>query len=249
MFLRRISEHLKTQNWTAIGIELVIVIVGVFLGAQASNWNEQRQERDGERVYLSRLADHMTGDVAEMRGKNAYVSAVLAASRRTDRFISEGRPCSGDCWTVLADFFIASQWQDLAPRGGVFEGLQASVYPYDLELKRDLVQHYSLIHEGARLIPPSAYRERVRMLIPLTVQEGLWVCNLGFGTTQAVAADCPAVITDAQAGAIVERLRRDELLRGQLTYSASMLVTAVKATGGWMKESDPLVARVRRAAG
>lgn len=248
MFLRRITEHLKTQNWTAVGIELLIVIIGVFIGAQASNWNEERKVREGERAYLERLAGQMHVDMTEMRGKNAYIRDVGAATLRTDRFIRAGRPCEGDCWTVLVDFFVASQWQDLAPQAGVFEGLRASPYPYDLELKQTLIRHYNMIHEGARLIGPSAYRERVRTLIPLTVQQGLWACNRGFGTIQSVESACPATISDAEAGAIVERLRRDEQLHGELTYAGSMLTTGIRATDGWMAESRRLIARVRAEA-
>ena len=42
MILRRFSESLKEQNWTAILIEFVLLVVGVFLGIQVSNWNEAR---------------------------------------------------------------------------------------------------------------------------------------------------------------------------------------------------------------
>ena len=44
MILRRIAEHLKAQNWTAVGLDLAIVIVGVFIGTQVSNWNLSRIE-------------------------------------------------------------------------------------------------------------------------------------------------------------------------------------------------------------
>jgi uncharacterized membrane protein YdfJ with MMPL/SSD domain len=33
---RRIMEHIRKLGWPAIGIELVIVIVGVFIGMQVS---------------------------------------------------------------------------------------------------------------------------------------------------------------------------------------------------------------------
>ena len=39
---RRIMEHARKLGWPAIGIELVIVIVGVFIGLQVSNWNVER---------------------------------------------------------------------------------------------------------------------------------------------------------------------------------------------------------------
>ena len=42
MLLRRVIAHVRRQEWTAIGIDLVIVVVGVFIGIQVSNWNEDR---------------------------------------------------------------------------------------------------------------------------------------------------------------------------------------------------------------
>lgn len=57
MLLRRVIEHVKTQNWTAVVLDFVIVVVGVFIGIQVSNWNASRGERALERVYLQRLHD------------------------------------------------------------------------------------------------------------------------------------------------------------------------------------------------
>jgi hypothetical protein len=42
MILRRITEHVKTQNWFAVGLDFVIVVVGVFIGIQVANWNAMR---------------------------------------------------------------------------------------------------------------------------------------------------------------------------------------------------------------
>ena len=42
MLLRRITEHVRAQNWFAVGIDFVIVVVGVFIGIQVSNWNDKR---------------------------------------------------------------------------------------------------------------------------------------------------------------------------------------------------------------
>lgn len=55
VFLNKIAVQLREQNWFALAAELVIVVVGVFLGLQAANWNEERQERKDEEVILTRL--------------------------------------------------------------------------------------------------------------------------------------------------------------------------------------------------
>lgn len=48
MLLRRITEHVKAQNWTAVVLDFVIVVVGVFIGLQVNNWNEARLDERRE---------------------------------------------------------------------------------------------------------------------------------------------------------------------------------------------------------
>jgi hypothetical protein len=45
MILRRVTEHVKAQNWFA-------VVAGVFIGLQVANWNAARQARADERVFM-----------------------------------------------------------------------------------------------------------------------------------------------------------------------------------------------------
>ena len=40
MLLRRITQHIKNQNWFAVFIDFVIVVAEVFIGIQIVNWNE-----------------------------------------------------------------------------------------------------------------------------------------------------------------------------------------------------------------
>ncbi len=55
MILRRVIEHVREQNWTAIAIDFVIVVLGVFVGIQAQEWNNLRAQRRLEHVYLERV--------------------------------------------------------------------------------------------------------------------------------------------------------------------------------------------------
>ena len=45
MLLRRITKHVKDQNWFAVGLDFLIVVIGVFIGLQVNTWNEARQDR------------------------------------------------------------------------------------------------------------------------------------------------------------------------------------------------------------
>jgi hypothetical protein len=55
MIFRRLAQHLKEQNWTAISIEFVLLVIGVFLGIQVANWNAERENRHREADFIARL--------------------------------------------------------------------------------------------------------------------------------------------------------------------------------------------------
>jgi len=64
MILRRVIQHVKKQEWTAIWIDLVIVVVGVFIGIQVANWNEDRASRNAEARHLEEIAEDLRADIA-----------------------------------------------------------------------------------------------------------------------------------------------------------------------------------------
>jgi hypothetical protein len=250
MFLRHIAAALRTQNWTAITIELLIVILGVFIGNEVSNWYADRRERSGEREYLRRLDGDLEAENRTLANKVTYHRSVLAAALRTDDFIHAGRPCApGRCWPVLADFFAASQWQDLQSSRGVMESLQRTPYPYDRRLKQELFDYYRSLAGLAGISGPSDYRRRLRMLIPARAQRGLWACNIGIGEHQQLNLACPPTLSDAEARAIVERLRADPDLALALNFQTSTLMVTVDALGAQVKGAEALRQRVRKRAG
>ena len=66
MILRRIVERLKSRQWGTVALELALVVLGVFVGIQVSNWNDARKERALGAVYLDRIAEDVRGDIVEM---------------------------------------------------------------------------------------------------------------------------------------------------------------------------------------
>lgn len=55
MILTRLANAIRHQNWSQIITEILIVVIGIFLGLQVTEWNEGRVERLEERDYLERL--------------------------------------------------------------------------------------------------------------------------------------------------------------------------------------------------
>jgi hypothetical protein len=69
MILRRVVDHLKLQHWTAIGIELVIVILGVFVGMQVSNWNDERHLAQKRVTAIARMHAESERNVAYLANR------------------------------------------------------------------------------------------------------------------------------------------------------------------------------------
>ena len=76
MILRRVVEHVKTQNWFAVALDFVIVVMGVFVGIEVANWNQARQDRQEERRYYGQLLADLRGDL----------ETFSLAERRADEF-------------------------------------------------------------------------------------------------------------------------------------------------------------------
>ena len=68
MLLRRITKHVKDQNWFAVGIDFVIVVIGVFIGIQVANWNASRTDRAMEAAFLERMAVDVESARAQLAG-------------------------------------------------------------------------------------------------------------------------------------------------------------------------------------
>ncbi len=89
MILRRIVGHLRRQEWTAIFIDLVIVVSGVFIGIQVANWNDARRAQIAEAALLDRLdaefrsiEPSLAHWVQQMQATTASTAATVEALRR-----------------------------------------------------------------------------------------------------------------------------------------------------------------------
>ena len=90
MILRRVIEHFKKQEWTAIALDFLIVVAGVFVGMQVTNWNEARHDASRQRVYAERLKNDYEGIrarvsehlkiFAEAVDGGTYILSVIEAS-------------------------------------------------------------------------------------------------------------------------------------------------------------------------
>jgi hypothetical protein len=116
MILRRITEHVKAQNWFAVGLDFVIVVFGVFMGLQVSNWNEARAMREDEGRFLRQLHNDivLTEEISSrllerrfQRAKDAAGSVDVLFGRSEQRTLTDEQ-CSAIYSSSLFSLPVAS---------------------------------------------------------------------------------------------------------------------------------------------
>jgi hypothetical protein len=62
----RIAQSIRRHDWFTAVVEVMIVVLGVFIGLQVNNWNQSRGERAREAVHLANLAEDVRNDIADI---------------------------------------------------------------------------------------------------------------------------------------------------------------------------------------
>jgi hypothetical protein len=78
VLLKRLSTDVKNQNWLSVFLDLLVVAVGIFIGLQASNWNDNRLERVEERQYLIRLYDDILTSISLLEQDIGFLEEQLS---------------------------------------------------------------------------------------------------------------------------------------------------------------------------
>ena len=176
MILRRLSQSLRDQNWAAIAIEFVLLVLGVFLGIQVANWNVERDTRQKSAIFTERLKADLRGEDWTYQFLIAYNREVLANANRAVEAL-DGKAAISD-EALLVSAYRATQYRNRNQRGSTYDEL---VSTGNIDLIRDralrdtairlynLAIFDNLVQEGMR----SRYREAFRMSLPNDVQRAL----------------------------------------------------------------------------
>ena len=89
MLLRRITQHVKAQNWTAVALDFVIVVVGVFIGIQVANWNDGLAEKTAFERQLSTVRVEMVENLARFEESRTSLEQQLADIAELRAVLSE----------------------------------------------------------------------------------------------------------------------------------------------------------------
>lgn len=232
MLLRRFLEHLRKQPWTAIAIEFLIVVLGVFVASQVTEWSAAQADRRLSREYTARLASDLEQDLENRRLLVAYYDAVYSSAERTAALLQEPNP---DPKALVVNAYRASEYAFYPPTRATWDTI---VSAGDLRLLPQAAVHNGLSdyfgYDAARDVLEdmrrTSYRQRVRSLIPHRVQEAIRAhCGDTRNDAQEITGfreDCDLALDDAALRFAAQRLLRDPAVFDDLAYQFSTVIAA-----------------------
>jgi hypothetical protein len=174
MILRKLTANLRTQNWTAVAVDFVIVVLGVFVGVQASNWNQERLERRETAHLLTRIEPEIDQIISFSANTRDYYAT-------TRRFAETAFAAwNGDPKVTDNDFVIAA-YQASQIHGLGQSQSWAAVFGADqlrnvdddrLRIPLARLMAFDVQNLNSTAVA-SRYREDVRMAIPDPVQQAI----------------------------------------------------------------------------
>jgi hypothetical protein len=239
MILRRVIQHVRKQEWTAIAIDFLIVVIGVFVGLQVSNWNDSRKTSQRAAVFSERLAKDMRYEAWAYEYLIDYNRDVLSGAKAALDALYGTVPLSDE--QFLIDAYRATQYKYMDRGRSTFDELISTGnigLIADEDLRTTAISIYTttlidVVAEEGRLAP---VRTIFRRRVPADVQHALLEkCGDLFaasGDYQAIvgslAYPCTLELDASQIAAAATLLRTDPGLVESLQIRFADLVTAIQ---------------------
>ena len=251
MIFKRAVARLRAQDWVAISIELAIVIIGVFLGTQVANWNENRLERIETSRMLTRLKP-------ELRGLLEF----YASARRYYTLTREYADVALAAWdgspkVTDSDFVVAAYQASQNYATSINNSTWATIFGADrLNRIEDPVIRENLSYlmyadttpiDNATVDTP--YRHNVRRIIPVKIQDEIRArCGDRNPPDRPelfyLPARCDVVIDPAEAATAAKTLRLHPDLADDLRWHTAAEASFLNNIGLWERKTRTLAHRI-----
>lgn len=189
MLLRRVMLHVRNQDWIAVTIDFAIVVVGVFIGIQVSNWNDARLREATAQEYIERLREDLRGNRDDVTQRIAYFTRVREHAVSALEALDTPRESLGQQFVI--DIYQASHMLDREFGRDTYDeilSVGANNAISDVAIRQRLSNFHRSIKAQLRLldiIPP--YRDIVRTIYPYSV-------------SLKMRSACGDVVTTGEAG-------------------------------------------------
>lgn len=229
MILRRVIEHVRTQNWTAVVVDFVIVVSGVFIGIQVANWNAARADQVRGRSYLERLHTDLQTDIRNYNLKIDFWDRVAAFCDQALAYADSNDSGDATDWQLVLAFFQASQVEEFSTTQPTYDELRSAGelgLIRNIDLRKEISSYYANAGNAALDVFP-VYREHVRGVIPTDVQVYIWnECYQSLPNEGQRMFACASPVDDARASSILASIVSRSEIMEELRYWRSTLTVS-----------------------
>ncbi len=89
MIIGRMRKHLAQQDWIAITLDVVVVLVSILLAFQIERWADELRSRSLEQDYLLRLKQDLAEEVVRMNQAQDYAEDRIQAAKFLAQVIND----------------------------------------------------------------------------------------------------------------------------------------------------------------
>ena len=172
MVIRRVREHVAAHNWFAVTVDVLIVVLGVFIGTQVSNWNSERLEDRRADQLRTRLINELDFNARQYALQSDYYRQAKAYGLQALSDL-DGTKALPDQEFVIAAYQL-TQTDTTKPKTGVFDELAARGLTDrlgDAETQNVASDFYLSAEVTQRVIEAIVpYRTLLREVMPYDVQ-------------------------------------------------------------------------------
>jgi len=232
MILKRLKDNVASENWFAVTVEIIVVVLGIFLGMQVTEWNEDRKERDEEQVYLDRLHDDMVTQVEEMNLRMDYLGKAMIDNRIVVDYLTDPKTVSHPTPRILAAFYNSSVIYPFAPFSLTYEELLSTGKTpilRDLALRKNIAKYFydtEPLMNAWNIDNDNNYRELIRGEMPYRFQ--MMAATTCEPTPNKMIADCAIDVEEAAAKEALEEMRKVKGIKRLATLNLTRLSIALR---------------------
>jgi hypothetical protein len=249
MVVSRIRQHVETHNWFAVTVDLAIVIVGVFLGAQANSWNERRIKHEQSISYRNRLVEELDFNARQFNQQLSYYEQVR--NHALSAIAGLTAPSNSQNRDFLIDAYQSTQIDITPGKRFIYDEMVSSGLVDRLsnaKLQEEVSDYYLIsaaVEATYNSVPP--YRASMRSLIPHAAQAQIRkecgdidVTHEGRVIGSRLPATCNVALAPHLIAASVENIRRDPHVYAELNRYVSWLNEKIESLKVSVKDTNKL---------
>jgi hypothetical protein len=235
-----LARRLRHHDWVEAILDLVIVVAGILIALQVSNWNQDRLDARRKNAYVHRIVDDLNTDLRVNANRERFLAQVRDYGDVALAHAETGALVEGSAWKTVLAYFQAGQFYAYSRESVAFDEMRVAGdlgLIDDPKVRSQLAFYYA---SSANLTADSMimnlvpkYREDIRSVTPVAVQDYIWLhC---FRLLPGTARDqrmipCASPIDETQARRILASFAQSpELVRELRFWMSSLRIASLTA--------------------